>query len=46
MAIPETAEMTIAVHRVRDVPLRADTGEVGMAHFDLSVSTRVRVAGP
>ena len=46
MAIPEASEMLIAVHRVRDVPLRTDMGDVGMAHFDLSVSTRVRVAGP
>jgi hypothetical protein len=46
MAIPESSEMNIAIHRVRDVSLRDESGAVGMAHFDLSVSTRVRVAGP
>jgi hypothetical protein len=46
MAVPETSEMSLAVHRSRDVPLRSDRGDVGMAHFDLSVSTHVRVAAP
>lgn len=44
MAIPETSEMTLSVHRSRDVPLRSERGDVGVAHFDLSVLTRVRVA--
>ncbi|HPB96887.1 MAG TPA: hypothetical protein PKW66_13300 [Polyangiaceae bacterium] len=45
-AIPDTTEMMIAVHRSRDVALRSDRGEVGMAHFDLAVTSRVTFASP
>ena len=45
-AIPDTTEMMIAVHRSRYVALRSDRGEVGMAHFDLAVTSRVTFASP
>jgi hypothetical protein len=46
VAVPESSEMGIAIHRSRDVALRSDRGEVGMAHFDLAVTSRVRLASP
>lgn len=46
MAVPETSEMTLTIHRTRDVPLRSDRGDEGMAHFDLAVTTRVLVTSP
>jgi len=45
-AIPDSPEIGIAVHRSRDVALRSEWGEVGMAYFDLAVTTRVRLASP
>ncbi len=44
VAVPESPEMSLAIHRSRDVVLKSDRGDVGMAHFDLSVTARVRVA--
>lgn len=44
VAIPESSEMSLAIHRSRDVALKSDRGDVGMAHFDLSVTARVQVA--
>jgi hypothetical protein len=44
VAVPESPEMSLAIHRSRDVALKSDRGDVGMAHFDLSVTARVRVA--
>ncbi len=44
MAIPETSEMNLAIHRSREVALRSEGSEVGIAHFDLSVTARVRIA--
>lgn len=46
LAVPETPAMEMSVHRVRDVSLRSGSDDVGVAHFDLSVSTRVTIAAP
>ena len=46
MAVPETSEMALTIHRTRDVPLRSERGDEGMAHFDLAVTTRVLVTSP
>ena len=45
-AIPETDAMTLTIHRVRVAPLRTSSGNVGTAHFDVAISTRVKVAAP
>lgn len=42
--VPQTDQVTIVVHRVRDIVLKSDSLGMGMAHFDLSVSALVRFA--
>lgn len=46
MAIPETAEMRLSIHRTRDVPLRSVERIEGLARFDLAVTTRVMLSSP
>jgi len=43
VAIPESAKMNLTFHRFRNVPLRDEEGNVGNAHFDLTVSAQVLV---
>jgi hypothetical protein len=46
LAIPETSQLQLSIHRVRVSTLRSVAGEVGTAHFDVAVAGRVKVAAP
>jgi hypothetical protein len=46
VAIPETSQLRLSLHRVRVTALHAASGDVGTAHFDVAVTAKVKVEAP